>query len=91
MVMQHSLIPVLGHGEGICHVYVHSDADLQKAIDVAYDSKVQYAAVWQCHGNLLVHEEIAPIFLPPMLAEFRKPALKCAGAAHNGIGDAIMK
>src|SRR6266852_5316290 len=43
-ITENSRIPVLGHGEGICHVYVHQDADLQKAFDVALDSKVQYPA-----------------------------------------------
>jgi glutamate-5-semialdehyde dehydrogenase len=75
-VTENSRIPVLGHGEGICHVYVHSDADLQKAIDVAYDSKVQYPAVCNAMETLLVHEEIAPIFLPRMIAEFRKAGVE---------------
>src|SRR5580692_2756718 len=82
-VMQHSLIPVLGHGEGICHVYVHSDADLQKAIDVSYDSKVQYPAVCNTMETLLVHEEIAPAFLPPMIAEYRKAGVEVRGCERT--------
>jgi glutamate-5-semialdehyde dehydrogenase len=82
-VMEHSRIPVLGHGEGICHVYVHSDADLQKAIDVAYDSKVQYPAVCNAMETLLVHEAIAPAFLPPMIAEFRKAGVEVRGCPRT--------
>jgi glutamate-5-semialdehyde dehydrogenase len=82
-VMENSRIPVLGHGEGICHVYVHSDADLQKAIDVAYDSKVQYPAVCNAMETLLVHEEIAPVFLPIMIAEFRKAEVEVRGCPRT--------
>jgi glutamate-5-semialdehyde dehydrogenase len=82
-VMEHSRIPVLGHGEGICHVYVHSDADLQKAIDVAYDSKVQYPAVCNAMETLLVHEAIAPAFLPPMIAEFHKAGVEVRGCPRT--------
>lgn len=82
-VTEHSRIPVLGHGEGICHVYVHSDADLQKAIDVSYDSKVQYPAVCNAMETLLVHENIAAAFLPPMIAEFRKAGVEVRGCERT--------
>ena len=82
-VTEHSRIPVLGHGEGICHVYVHSDADLQKAIAVAYDSKVQYPAVCNAMETLLIHEEIAPAFLPPMIVEFRKAGVELRGCPRT--------
>jgi glutamate-5-semialdehyde dehydrogenase len=82
-VMEHSRIPVLGHGEGICHVYVHSDADLQQAIDVAYDSKVQYPAVCNAMETLLVHEEIAPVFLPLIVAEYRKAGVEVRGCPRT--------
>jgi glutamate-5-semialdehyde dehydrogenase len=82
-VMEHSRIPVLGHGEGICHVYVHSDADLQQAIDVAYDSKVQYPAVCNAMETLLVHKEIAPTFLPLILEEYRKAGVEVRGCPQT--------
>jgi len=82
-VIQHSQIPVLGHGEGICHVYIHEDADMQKAFDVSLDSKVQYAAVCNAMETLLVHKEIAPRFLPDMVAQFRAAGVEVRGCAQT--------
>jgi glutamate-5-semialdehyde dehydrogenase len=82
-VMEHTRIPVLGHGEGICHVYVHNDADVQQALDVALDSKVQYAAVCNAMETLLVHKDIAPAFLPQMIAEFRAAGVEVRGDAKT--------
>ncbi|MDY0387795.1 MAG: glutamate-5-semialdehyde dehydrogenase [Methanolobus sp.] len=59
-------IPVLGHADGICHVYVDDEADFGKAYNVCFDSKVQYPAVCNAMETLLVNENIAEKFLPKM-------------------------
>jgi glutamate-5-semialdehyde dehydrogenase len=82
-VTQHSQIPVLGHGEGICHVYVHEDADIQIAYDVSLDSKVQYAAVCNAMETLLVHKDIAARFMPDMVAQFRTAGVEVRGCART--------
>src|SRR6202795_551414 len=82
-VTEHSRIPVLGHGEGICHVYVHSDADLRKAFDVALDSKVQYPAACNALETLLVHRDIAPAFLPQMIAQYRAAGVEVRGDSRT--------
>jgi glutamate-5-semialdehyde dehydrogenase len=75
-ITEHSRIPVLGHGEGICHVYVDSSADIEKALDIAYDAKVQYPAVCNAAETLLVHEEIAGEFLPQVVARLKEAGVE---------------
>ncbi len=82
-VTEHSRIPVLGHGEGICHVYVHEDADLLKAIDVSMDSKVQYPAACNSMETLLVHQEIAQQFLPIMIQRFQAAGVEVRGCGRT--------
>lgn len=63
-IMDHSNIPVMGHADGICHVYVDAAADLDKAVAIAVDAKSQYVAVCNAAETLLVHKSIASTFLP---------------------------
>ena len=63
-IMDHTRIPVMGHSDGICHIYVDRAADISKAIPVIIDAKTQYTAACNSVETILVHREIAESFLP---------------------------
>jgi glutamate-5-semialdehyde dehydrogenase len=72
-------IPVLGHTEGICHVFVDSEADLEMATDIAFDAKVQYPAVCNAVETLLVHADVAEDFLPDIAARYADAGVEMRG------------
>jgi glutamate-5-semialdehyde dehydrogenase len=82
-VAKNSRIPVLGHGEGVCHVYVDQTADLKKAVAVTYDAKVQYPAVCNAAETLLVDEAIAADFLPAIVAKLKQAGVEVRGCAET--------
>ena len=66
-IQNNTRIPVLGHADGVCHIYVDSDADLNMAVEVCLDAKVQYPSVCNAVDTILIHEDIAQSFLAPMV------------------------
>ena len=78
-IMNNTRIPVMGHADGICHVYVDSGADIDKAVRVAVDSKTQYVAVCNAAESLLVHADIAAPFLAAAI-----PALQTQNVELRG-------
>lgn len=65
-IMKNTSIPVLGHADGICHLFVDREADIRMAVDITDDSKTQYVAVCNAVETLLVDKAIAADFLPEL-------------------------
>jgi len=78
-IMDHTRIPVMGHAEGICHVYVHQAADPEKAIRIIVDSKCQYVAVCNAAEKLLVDQAVASSLLPRIKAELDSKGVEIRG------------
>lgn len=69
-IMSNTKIPVMGHADGICHIYADENLDVEKAIKVIIDSKTQYTAVCNATETLLVHKNAAEKLLKPLYEAF---------------------
>ncbi|MFH1788593.1 MAG: glutamate-5-semialdehyde dehydrogenase [Candidatus Altiarchaeota archaeon] len=78
-VMDNTRIPVLGHADGICHVFVDRDADLSMAEEICFDAKTQYPAVCNAMETMLVDEAVAENFLPGMCERFKAAGVELRG------------
>ncbi len=78
-IMDHTNIPVLGHADGICHLYIDRFADLNMAVTLAVDSKCQYVAVCNAIETLLIHEAIAEELLPVLKKELEEKGVDILG------------
>ena len=82
-ISESTQIPVLGHTEGVCHVYVDGGADVGRAVDVAVDAKVQYPAVCNAAETLLVDDAIAARFLPEFETAARARGIEIRGCPRT--------
>jgi len=76
MVTANATMPVLASGVGVCHTYVDSAADLEKAVAIAYNAKVQRPTVCNALDALLVHSDIAERYLPLIAKEWDKAGVE---------------
>lgn len=82
-IMQNTNIPVLGHADGICHVYVDREAEIEMAVRVTVDSKTQYVAVCNAVETLLVHQDIAAVFLPQVKEALEEKGVELRGCERT--------
>src|SRR6266571_6128922 len=82
-VTERSTIPVIQHFSGICHTYVDAAADLEKAARICFNAKVQRPWVCNAMENLLVHEDVAPRFLPTFVADLEKAGVEVRGCERT--------
>ncbi len=78
-VFRNSRVPVLGHGSGICHIYVDSAANQSLATNVIIDAKIQYAAACNAVEKVLVHQEIAAAYMPALVQALFKAGVEVRG------------
>ena len=94
-IMDNSSIPVLGHADGVCHIYLHADADEAKMLPILVDAKTQYVAACNTMETLLVHESVAKRRLPEIQAAMEAKNVVLVGCDQTRkiipIGEATEK
>jgi glutamate-5-semialdehyde dehydrogenase len=78
-VVAQSKIPVIKHYKGVCHIFVDAGADLDMAVNICFNAKVQRPGVCNAMETLLVHSDVAPVFLPKMAEKMQKAGVLLKG------------
>ena len=78
-IMKNSEIPVVGHADGVCHVFIDQNADLEMATEIAINSKTQYVAACNAMETLLIHQRVAQTFLPRIQVRLAQEGVELRG------------
>jgi len=78
-VQKNTQIPVLGHADGICHIYVDRDVDSKQVVEIVVDAKTQYPSGCNAVETLLIHNSIAPSLLPQIALALREKQVEIRG------------
>lgn len=91
-VAEQAHVPVIRTGEGVCHVYVDAAADLEMGVNIVYNAKCSRPSVCNAMECLLVHREIAPVFLPQVKARLDEKQVELRGDAQVQaiLGDCVV-
>ena len=90
-VSREARMPVIKHLDGVCHVYIDADADLEKAVAIAHNAKCQRYGTCNTMETLLVNVAIAPQVLPPLLARYRAEGVELRGCPLTRAIDANLQ
>lgn len=82
-IMKESTIPVIKHDKGVCHTYVDDKADPKMAEAICINAKVQRPGTCNAMETLLVHQAIAPTFLPPLVERYRNAGVEIRGCPRT--------
>lgn len=78
-IMNNTKIPVMGHADGICHIYVDKEADFKKAIPIIIDAKTQYVSACNSVETLLIHKDIVDEFVPKLYEALKENNVELRG------------
>lgn len=79
-IMDNTKIPVMGHADGICHIYVDKEADLDKAVPIIIDAKTQYASACNAVETILIHQEVLDTFIPKLYSALKENNVTLRGS-----------
>lgn len=79
-IMNNTKIPVMGHADGICHIYVDKNADIEKAIPIIIDAKTQYVSACNAVETLLIHKDILDEFVPKLALALKENNVELRGS-----------
>jgi glutamate-5-semialdehyde dehydrogenase len=90
-IQENTKIHVLGHADGICHVYIDNEMDLNMAVEIVHDAKTNYPAVCNAVETLLIHRDVAEEIIPPVFQRLIEAGVELRGCektsniamAHN--------